>query len=57
MIQNRNITDALLVPVYRETDFSPKRVDVSCLRDSVERFRTGVKFWPRYKNRGELTPG
>ena len=55
--QNRNITDALPVPVYRETDFTPKRVDVSCLHDTVERFRTGVKFSPRYKNRGELTPG
>ena len=30
---------------------------VSCLHDTTARFRTGVKFSPRYKNRGELTPG
>ena len=39
-----NITHALPVPVYRQTDFTPKRVVVA-------RFRTGVKFSPRYKNR------
>ena len=52
-----NITHALPVPVYRQTDFIPKRVVVSRLHDTVARFRTGVKFSPRYKNRGELTPG
>ena len=52
-----NITHALPVPVYRQTDFTPKRVVVSRLHDTVARFRTGVKFSPRYKNRGELTPG
>ena len=52
-----NITHALPVPVYRLTDFTPKRVVVSCLHDTVARFRTGVKFSPRYNNRGELTPG
>ena len=52
-----NITHAPPVPVYRQTDFPPKRVDVSRLHDTVARFRTGVKFSPRYKNRGELTPG
>ena len=52
-----NITHALLVPVYRQTDFTPKRVVVSCLHDAVARFRTGVKVSPRYKNRGELAPG
>ena len=36
---------------------SPKRVVVSCLHDTVARFRTRVKFLPRYKNRGELVPG
>ena len=50
-----NITHALPVPVYRQTDFTPKRV--SRLHDTVARFRTGVKFSPRYNNRGELTPG
>ena len=52
-----NITHALPVPVYRQTDFTPKRVVVSRLHDTVARFRTGVKFSPRYNNRGELTPG
>ena len=41
-----NITHALPVPVYRQTDFTPKRVVVSCLHDTVARFRTGVKFLP-----------
>ena len=27
------------------------------LHDTVARFRTRVKFSPRYKNQGELTPG
>ena len=52
-----NITHALPVPVYRLTDFTPKRVVVSHLHHTVARFRTGVKFSLRYKNRGELTPG
>ena len=42
---------------YWQTDFTPKRVVVSRLHDTVARFRSGVKFSPRYKNRGELTPG
>ena len=52
-----NIMHALPVPVYRQTDFPPKRVVVSRLHDTVARFCTGVKFAPRYENRGELTPG
>ena len=52
-----NITHALPVPVYRQTDFTPKWVVVSRLHDTVARFRTGVKFSPRCENRGELTPG
>jgi len=52
-----NITHALPVPVYRQTDFTPKRVVVSCLYDTVARFCTGVKFLPRCDNRSELTPG
>ena len=52
-----NIMHALPVPVYRQTDFTPKRVVVSRLHDTVARFRTGVKFWPRCEDRGELTPG
>ena len=46
-----NITDALPVPVYQQSDFTPKRVRkrgrFSRLRDTVARFRTGVKFSPR----------
>ena len=52
-----NITHELLVPVYRQTDFTPERVDVSHLHDTVAKSRTGVKFSPCCDNRGELTPG
>ena len=52
-----NSTRVLPVPVYRQTDFTPKLVVVSRLHDTVARFRTRVKFSPRYENRGELTPG
>ena len=52
-----NITHALPVPVYRQTDFAPKWVVVSRLHDTVAGFRTGVKFSPQCENRGELTPG
>ena len=37
-----NITHALPVPVYRQTDFTPKWVVVSRLHDTVARFRSGV---------------
>ena len=52
-----NITHALPVPVYRQTDFTPKWVVVSRLHDTVARFRTRVKFSPRCENRGELILG
>ena len=52
-----NIMHALPVPVYRQTDFTLKRVVVLRLHDTVARFCTGVKFSPRYENRGELTLG
>ena len=52
-----NITHALPVPVHRQTDFTPKRVVVSFLHDTVARFRTGVKFSLRYNNQVELTLG
>ena len=52
-----NIMHALPVPVYRQTNFTPKQVDVSRLHDTVARFRTGVKFSPQNKDQGELTPG
>ena len=48
-----NFTHALPVPVYRQTDFTPKRVVVSRLDDTVARFRTRVKFSSRYRNRGD----
>ena len=41
-----NITHALPVPVYRQTDFTPKRVVVSCLHDTIAKSRTGVKSRP-----------
>ena len=41
-----NITHTLPVPVYRQTDLTPKWVVVSRLHDTVARFRTGVKFSP-----------
>ena len=52
-----NITHGLPVPVYRWTNFTPKRMVVSRLHDTVARFRTGVKFVPQYKNYRELMPG
>ena len=48
-----SITHALPVPVYQQTDFAPDRVVVSRLRETVARFRTGLKFAPRYNNRGD----
>ena len=52
-----NITHALPVPVYWQTDFTLKRVVVLHLHDTVVRFRTSMKFSPWYENRGELTLG
>ena len=52
-----NITHALPISVYRQTDFTPKHVVVSRLQDTVVRFCTGVKFSPWYNNRGELMLG
>ena len=40
-----------------QTDFTPKSVVVSCLHDTVARFRAWVKFSPQYNNLGKLTPG
>ena len=48
-----NIMHTLPVPVYRQTDVTSKRVVVSRLHDTAARFRSGVKFSPRYKNRGD----
>ena len=52
-----NIMHVLPVPVYRQTDFTPKWVVVSCLHDTAARLRTGVKFSPLFENWGELTLG
>ena len=58
VIQNRkHYAHGLPFPVFQQTDFTPKRVVVSRLHDTVVRFRTGVKFSPLYNNRGELTLG
>ena len=45
-----NITHALPFPVHLQTK-RPTRVDVSRLHDTVARFRTGVKFSPRYEKK------
>ena len=53
-----NITHALPVPVHRnqQTDLTSKRMIVSRSHHTVvAKFRTGVKFSPRYNNQGELT--
>ena len=40
-----NITYALTAdPVHLQTHFTPKRVVVSCLHDTVAKFCTGVNF-------------
>ena len=52
-----NVTHVLPVAVYRQTEFTLKRVVVSGLHDTVVRFRTGVNFSPQYNNRSALTPG
>ena len=52
-----NITDTLPIPVYRQTDFTPKRVVISPLYDIAARFLTRVKFSPWYKNWRKLTLG
>ena len=41
-----NVTHALPIPVYWQTDFTPKQVVISRLHDTAARFCTGVKFWP-----------
>ena len=51
-----NITYALPVPVYRQTDFTPKQVVVLCLHDTVARFHTGVRFSPGMRT-GVSSPG
>ena len=52
-----NIVHALPVLVLWQTDFTPKRVLVSCLHETIARFRTAVKFLLWYNNSGELTQG
>ena len=42
-----NIVHALPVPVYQQTDFTPKCVVSLCLHDTIARFRTRVKFSPQ----------
>ena len=54
-VQRVEADKAILVCL--QTDFTPKRVVVSRLHDTVAKSHTGVKFSPRCENRGELTPG
>ena len=53
MIQNRERYACATRSSLPADRFHTKRVVVSCLHDTVARFRTGVKFSPRYKNRGD----
>ena len=46
----------LPVPAHREAVFTPERVVVPHLHDTVARFRPGTKFLLRCSNRGELAP-
>ena len=41
------ITHALPVPVYQQTDLTPKLVVISCLQDTVMGFHTGLKCSPQ----------
>ena len=52
-----NITHALFIPVYWQTNFTLKWVVVLRLHDTAASLCTGVKFSPRYKSRSELKPG
>ena len=49
-------THVLPVPAHREADFTPGRVVVPPLHDTIARFRAGTKFSLRCSNRGELAP-
>ena len=42
------------IPVYQQTDFTPKRVVVSHLYYAVAKFRTREKFSLWYNNQGDL---
>ena len=42
-----NIAHALPIPVYQQTDFTPKHVVSWHLHDTIARFRTRVKFSPQ----------
>ena len=42
-----NIMHALPVPVYQQTDLTPKLVVISCLQDTVMGFHTGLKCSPQ----------
>ena len=39
-----NVMHTLPIPIYWQIDFTPGHVVVSHLHDTVEKFRTGVKF-------------
>ena len=52
-----NIMHELPVPVYQQTDLTPKLLVISCLQDTVTGFHTGLKSSPQYNNWGEHMPG
>ena len=47
-----DIMHTLPMPVYQQTDFTPKHVVISHLHDTVARFCAEVKFSPQNNNRG-----
>ena len=52
----RKNTHGLPVPAHREVDFTPERMVVPRLHDTVARFRAGTNFSLRCSTRGELAP-
>ena len=47
-----DITYTLPMLVYHQSDFTPKHVVISHLRDTVARFRAEVNFSPQNNNQG-----
>ena len=46
-----DITHTLPMPVYQQTDFTPKHVVILHLHDTVAKFRAEVKFSPQNYSR------
>ena len=50
-------TQARPVPTHREANFTPERMVVPRVHNTVRRFRAGTKFSLRWSNREDLDPG